>query len=206
MHSFIWAGYCPLALWPYSLPPFLTQTNLKALMLSAPKRLRPTDSIRSPSLISSTVLSRIASLLTNFLVWSPAPLISCPADAACGNPILLILAQLYDCHSCYDERSIDQKKKHAETRSFLRLRISQVDWLGDSSSTTLDTLHSTPVKVIPPFTRLAILRWSTDSECGVVVLVFVCGCVFVWFRCCFSRFQGNFCIKLVFNFTRVFSS
>ena len=49
---------------------------------------------------------------------------------------------------------------HADTRSFLRLRISQVDWLGDSSSTTLDTLHATPIKVIPPFARLAILRWS----------------------------------------------
>ena len=53
---------------------------------------------------------------------------------------------------------------HAETRSFLRLRICQVDWLGDSSSTTLDTLHTTPIKVIPPFARLAILRWSIDSE------------------------------------------
>ena len=53
---------------------------------------------------------------------------------------------------------------HAETRSFLRLRISQVDWLGDSSSITLDTLHTTPIKVIPPFARLAILRWSIDSE------------------------------------------
>ena len=53
---------------------------------------------------------------------------------------------------------------HADTRSFLRLRISQVDWLGDSSSTTLDTLHATPIKVIPPFARLAILRWSIDSE------------------------------------------
>ena len=53
---------------------------------------------------------------------------------------------------------------HAETRSFLRLRISQVDWVGDSSSTTLDTLHTTPIKVIPPFARLAILRWSIDSE------------------------------------------
>ena len=53
---------------------------------------------------------------------------------------------------------------HAETRSFLRLCISQVDWVGDSSSTTLDTLHTTPIKVIPPFARLAILRWSIDSE------------------------------------------
>ena len=53
---------------------------------------------------------------------------------------------------------------HADTRSFLRLRISQVDWLGDSSSTTFDTLHTTPIKVIPPFARLAILRWSIDSE------------------------------------------
>ena len=53
---------------------------------------------------------------------------------------------------------------HAETRSFLRLRISQVDWVGDSSSTTLDTLHTTPIKVIPPFARLAILGWSIDSE------------------------------------------
>ena len=53
---------------------------------------------------------------------------------------------------------------HAETRSFLRLRIFQVDWLGDSSSTTLDTLHTTPIKVIPPFARLAILRWSIDSQ------------------------------------------
>ena len=44
---------------------------------------------------------------------------------------------------------------HADTRSFLRLRISQVDWRGDSSSTTLDTLHTTPIKVIPPFARLA---------------------------------------------------
>ena len=32
---------------------------------------------------------------------------------------------------------------HAKTRSFLRLRISQVDWVEDSSSTTLDTLHTT---------------------------------------------------------------
>ena len=53
---------------------------------------------------------------------------------------------------------------HADTRSFLRLRISQVDWRGDSSSTTLDMLHTTPIKVIPPFARLAILRWSIDSE------------------------------------------
>ena len=53
---------------------------------------------------------------------------------------------------------------HADTRSFLCLRISQVDWLGDSSSTTLDTLHTTPIKVIPLFARLAILRWSVDSE------------------------------------------
>ena len=48
--------------------------------------------------------------------------------------------------------------------ALLRLRISQVDWLGDSSSTTLDTLHTTPIKIIPPFARLAILRWSIDSE------------------------------------------
>lgn len=49
-------------------------------------------------------------------------------------------------------------------RSFLRLRISQVDCLGDSSSTTLDTLHTTPIEVIPLFARLAILQWSVDSE------------------------------------------
>ena len=52
----------------------------------------------------------------------------------------------------------------ADSRSFLRLRLSQVDWLGDSSSSTLDTLHTTPVKVIPSFSRLGILRWSIDSE------------------------------------------
>lgn len=38
-----------------------------------------------------------------------------------------------------------------------------IGW-GDSSSSTLDTLHTTPVKVIPSFSRLAILRWSIDSE------------------------------------------
>ena len=38
----------------------------------------------------------------------------------------------------------------------LRLRISQMDWVGDSSSTTLNTFHTASTKVIPPFARLAI--------------------------------------------------
>ena len=49
-------------------------------------------------------------------------------------------------------------------RNFLRERLSQVDWAFSSSSFTLEALHVTPLKVIPPFSRLAILRWIIDSE------------------------------------------
>ena len=49
-------------------------------------------------------------------------------------------------------------------REFLRGRLSKVSWLGHSSSSAFDTLHVTPVKVIPSFARLAILGWLIDSE------------------------------------------
>ena len=52
-------------------------------------------------------------------------------------------------------------------RTFLRERLSQVDWAFSSSSFTLETLHATPLKAIPPFSRLAILRWIIDSELDV---------------------------------------
>ena len=48
--------------------------------------------------------------------------------------------------------------------TFLRERLSQVDWAFSSSSFTLEALHTTPLKAIPPFSRLAILRWIIDSE------------------------------------------
>ena len=51
-----------------------------------------------------------------------------------------------------------------DTRTFLRLRISQVPWLFTSSSPILDILHNTPLKAIPCHTRLAIFRWIIDSE------------------------------------------
>ena len=49
-------------------------------------------------------------------------------------------------------------------RTFLRERLSQVGWAFSSSSFTLEALHVTPLKAIPPFSRLAILRWIIDSE------------------------------------------
>ena len=51
-----------------------------------------------------------------------------------------------------------------DSRAFLRRRLAQVPWLFSSSSAILDTLHLTPLKVIPSFLRLAILRWMFDSE------------------------------------------
>ena len=54
-----------------------------------------------------------------------------------------------------------------ETRTFLRLRISQVPWLFTSSSPILDILHNTPLKAIPCHTHLAIFRWIIDSELGI---------------------------------------
>ena len=48
--------------------------------------------------------------------------------------------------------------------NFLRQRLSQVDWAFSSSSFTLEALHATPLKAIPSFSRLAILRWIVDSE------------------------------------------
>ena len=52
----------------------------------------------------------------------------------------------------------------ADTRAFLRLRLSQVPWLFSSSSQLFDCLHVTPLKAIPSFSRLAILRWAIDFE------------------------------------------
>ena len=45
-------------------------------------------------------------------------------------------------------------------RTFLRER----PWAFSSSSFTLEALHVTPLKAIPPFSRLAILRWIIDFE------------------------------------------
>lgn len=56
------------------------------------------------------------------------------------------------------------RRLHIDSRAFLRVRLSQVDWLGDTSSSTFDTLHTTPIKIVPSFARLAILRWLIDSE------------------------------------------
>ena len=43
-------------------------------------------------------------------------------------------------------------------------RITQVPWLTHSSPTLIDTLHLTAAKVVPSFSRLAILRWHLDTE------------------------------------------
>ena len=51
-----------------------------------------------------------------------------------------------------------------ESRAFLRRRLAQVPWLFSSSSAVFDTLHVTPLKVVPSFLRLALLRWAIDSE------------------------------------------
>ena len=57
-----------------------------------------------------------------------------------------------------------KKRLLTDARAFLRLRLSQVPWLFSSSSSLLDTRHVTPLKIIPSFLRLAILRWVIDSE------------------------------------------
>ena len=51
-----------------------------------------------------------------------------------------------------------------DARTFLRRRLAQVPWLFSSSSAIFDTLHVTPLKVVPSFLRLALLRWAIDSE------------------------------------------
>lgn len=56
------------------------------------------------------------------------------------------------------------RRVQLEAREFLRECVSKIPWLCGSTSSTFDTLHSTPVKVIPSFSRLAILRWLLDSE------------------------------------------
>ena len=51
-----------------------------------------------------------------------------------------------------------------DARTFLRRRLAQVPWLFSSSSAIFDTLHVTPLKVVPSFLRLALLRWAIDSD------------------------------------------
>ena len=57
-----------------------------------------------------------------------------------------------------------RRKLHIEARNFLLSRYSNVKFHFSTSPALFDTLHQTPTKVIPPASRLAILRWSIDSE------------------------------------------
>ena len=56
------------------------------------------------------------------------------------------------------------RQLYFHTRTFLLHRLTQVPWLTYSSPTLLDTLHLTATKVVPSFSRLAILRWHLDTE------------------------------------------
>ena len=57
-----------------------------------------------------------------------------------------------------------RRKLHIEARTFLISRFANVKFHFSTSPSLFDTLHQTPTKVIPPASRLAILRWSIDSE------------------------------------------
>ena len=57
-----------------------------------------------------------------------------------------------------------RRKLHIEARTFLISRYANVKFHFSTSPALFDTLHQTPTKVIPPASRLAILRWSIDSE------------------------------------------
>ena len=57
-----------------------------------------------------------------------------------------------------------RRKLHIEARIFLISRFANVKFHFSTSPSLFDTLHQTPTKVIPPASRLAILRWSIDSE------------------------------------------
>ena len=89
--------------------------------------------------------------------------------------IYLLQKLLYQNHSSYklSHLVLAQVKIHLRnqlmfnTLTFLRERLSQVDWAFSSSSATLEAVHSSPLKAIPPFSRLAILRWIIDSEADV---------------------------------------
>ena len=57
-----------------------------------------------------------------------------------------------------------RRKLHIEARTFLLTRYSNVKFHFSTSPALFDILHQTPTKIIPPASRLAILRWSIDSE------------------------------------------
>ena len=56
------------------------------------------------------------------------------------------------------------RRLYFQTRTFLLQSIAQVPWSFHSSPTLIDTLHLTATKVIPAFSRLAIIRWHLDTE------------------------------------------
>ena len=96
-------------------------------------------------------------------------------SANCHNPepfIYPLQRYLHNNHSPYklSRLVLSQVKLHLRQQllhgalNFLRERLSQVDWAFSSSSFTLEALHATPLKAIPSFSRLAILRWIIDSE------------------------------------------
>ncbi len=57
-----------------------------------------------------------------------------------------------------------RRQLFVQAREFLLHRLSQVPWHLSTSPHLFDTLHRTPTKIIPSFSRLAILRWSIGSE------------------------------------------
>ena len=73
-------------------------------------------------------------------------------------------------HSTLSHKLTSLLKRHLtrrlfhQTRNFLLQRNAQVPWAWQSTPALFDALHCTPTKVIPSFTRLAIVRWYLDTE------------------------------------------
>ena len=56
------------------------------------------------------------------------------------------------------------RQLYHHTRTFLLQRLGQIPWAWHTSPAIFDALHLTATKAIPSFTRLAIVRWSLDTE------------------------------------------
>ena len=57
-----------------------------------------------------------------------------------------------------------RRKLNFEAREFLLQRFANVKWHFVASPQLFDMLHTTPLKIIPAASRLAILRWAIDSD------------------------------------------
>ena len=57
-----------------------------------------------------------------------------------------------------------RRKLNFEAREFLLQRFANVKWHFVASPQLFDMLHTTPLKIIPAASGLAILRWAIDSD------------------------------------------